>query len=354
MIDDPNNASADANVYVRGGGLEVFTNFNAGTNSYAADKQTLAVLARTSATTYEKQFPDGSKEVFSLSDGSNAKPRRIFLTSIVDPRGNAVSLSYDSSLRITAITDAAGQSTSVWYEMQSDPLKITKVTDPFGRFAQFDYMSGQLTKITDPVGIQSQFFYDTGSDFINRMRTPYGDTTFAHGENGDATSWLEATDPLLGKERVEYNDAAPGIASFESQSPNGVQNSFLDSANTFYWDKKAMADAPGDYSKARVIHWLKSADGTVSGIKHSEKRAFESRVWYSYVGQTDGGTVGTNARYTQVARILDDATTKSSQYLYNSLGNLTQSIDAVRRKMTYDYDTNGIDLLYVQADDRLE
>ena len=115
---------------------------------------------------------------------------------------------------------------------------------------------------------------------------------FAKGESGNLIRWLEATDPRGGRERVEYNNAAPNIASTEASAPAGFYNSGLQFRNTFYWDKKAMADAPGDYSKAQVFHWLATPEGKISGIKHSEKKALENRVWYAYPDQTDPAKVG--------------------------------------------------------------
>ena len=49
-----------------------------------------------------------------------------------------------------AITDAIGQVTTLSYELPADPLKITRVTDPFGRYASFEYdAAGRLSRITD-------------------------------------------------------------------------------------------------------------------------------------------------------------------------------------------------------------
>ena len=62
ITDDPSSPYADASVYVRGGGTEVYTGFNSDTQSYAADPQSRAILVRTSfGLAYEKDFPDGSK-----------------------------------------------------------------------------------------------------------------------------------------------------------------------------------------------------------------------------------------------------------------------------------------------------
>ena len=345
--DGPGAASVNPSVYVRAGGTETYSGFNTSTQSYAANEQTLAVLVRTSSSTYEKRFPGGAKEVFSVSDGSTSYPRRVFLSSVVDAAGNATTLTYDTIFRITTISDSLGQPTTLTYGLTADQWKITKVTDPFLRFATFEYTSGQLTKIIDPVGIESVFGYASGSDFINSMTTPYGTSIFAKGEASNSIRWLEATDPLGGKERVEYNGWALNVPPSEPSAPPGVYNSDLQFQNTFYWDKKAMADAPGDYSKAQLFHWLSTADGKVSGIKASDKKALENRVWYTYQDQTDPAKVGKNALPIQVARLVEGGATQLSQYNYNTLGNLLRETDPAGRVKTHAYDTNDIDVLRI-------
>jgi RHS repeat-associated protein len=354
--DDPNNLSGNATVYVPGGGTEKFTRFDSGSQSYQPDAQSHAVLVRTSTSAYEKRFPDGSKQVFNLSDGSTSTPRRIFMTEWVDPAGNAVSIGYDASFRVVTITDALGQVTTLAYELTSDPLKITKVTEPFatGRHAAFTYnASGQLASITDEVGIQSQFTYAAdGSNFITSLRTPYGISNFATGQSG-SNRWIEMTDPLGAKERVEYRDHAPGIGGTDGSAPVGMTNSGLDVANTFFWDKKALEMFPPvngvyDYTKAKLVHWCVNSDGTTSGIVASEKAALENRVWYSYSDQSDTNHAGTSANPAKAARILGDDSTQSSLYEYNSLGRLTKATDPVGRVMTYIYDAKNIDIWEVR------
>jgi RHS repeat-associated protein len=348
VSDDPNTQLPLTGVYRSGGGAEIFA-YDAPSQSFVADPQSHAVLVKTGAATYERRMPDGSKEVFGQSDGAPSYPRRIFMTQMVDPAGNTVGIGYDGSLRVTTITDALSQVTNISYELPADPLKITKVTDPFGRFATFEYTNGLLTKITDEIGIQSQFTYTAGTDSIDTLTTPYGTTTFVSGQSG-TNRWIEATDPLGGKERVEYRDQAPGISASDPVAPvaTGVVNAGLDLANTFYWDKKAMLVAPGDYTKAKIKHWLYNPDGSVSGIVSSEKLPLENRVWKTYAGQPDYQHVGPSANPTQVARVLGDGSTQLSQFEYNSVGKTTKSTDPVGRVMSYVYDTNNIDLLEIR------
>jgi RHS repeat-associated protein len=348
VSDDPTVQLPQMSVYVPGGGAEIFT-YNAGAQSFAPDPQSHATLVKTGTANYERKLPDGSKQVFGLSDGSAAYPRRIFMTSVVDPAGNAVTIGYDSTFRVTTITDALNQVTTLAYELTGDPLKITKVTDPFGRYATFQYPAGQLTTITDEIGIQSQMTYVSGTDSIDSLTTPYGTTTFTSGVNG-TNRWIEMTDPLGGKERVEYRDQAPGIAASDPVAPaaTGVTNLGLDFANTFYWNKKAMQVAPGDYTQAEITHWLYNADGSVSGIASSEKQPLENRVWFTYAGQADYQHAGSSANPSQIARVLGNGSTQLSQFEYNSIGRATKTTDPVGRVMSYIYDTNNVDLLEVR------
>jgi RHS repeat-associated protein len=348
VSDDPNAQLPLTSLYRSGGGAEIFP-FDSNSQTFSPDPQSHATLVRTGPATYERRMPDGSKEVFAQSDGATSYPRRIFITQIVDPAGNSATIGYDASFRVTTITDALSQMTNLSYELVDDPLKITRVTDPFGRFATFEYTNGQLTRITDEIGIQSQCTYTTGTDSIDTLTTPYGTTTFVSGQSG-TNRWIEMTDPLGGKERVEYRDQAPGISASDPVAPNatGITNAGLDFANTFYWDKKAMQVAPGDYTKAKITHWLYNADGIVSGIASSEKQPLENRVWFTYAGQPDYLHAGPSANPSQVARVLADGSTQLSQFEYNSIGRTTKTTDPVGRVMGYVYDTNNIDLLEIR------
>src|SRR4030095_10125416 len=190
VTDDPNDAAASAAVYVSGGGVETYSNFDPNSQSYQPDPQSYAVLFRASSNAYERRLPDGSKQIFALRDNAVNYPRRIFLTQVVDPAGNVATIGFDANFRVTTVTDALGYVTMLSYELANDPLKITKVTDPFGRYAVFSYVNGQLTAITDPVGIQSQFHYSAGTNFIDSLTTPYGTTTFSKGGSG-TNKWIE-------------------------------------------------------------------------------------------------------------------------------------------------------------------
>jgi YD repeat-containing protein len=355
--DDPMNPGQNTNLRTGDGGLVPYSGYNSTTKTFATQYRTHDQLTISGASTYVRTFPDGSKEVYAQANGATVFPRKIFLTQRVDPAGNAVIFGYDGQLRLTTVTDALGQVTSLSYELPTDPLKITKVTDPFGRNAVLSYNAlGQLASITDAVGLISSFSYgptpqmpSAAPDFVNALTTPYGTTTFVFGQSGTQT-WIVVTDPSGQQERVEFMHSAPGIAASDPNPPAGFTNSYLDRRNTFFWDKRAMALYPGDYTKASITHFLHTAQSIsiMSSIVESTKNPLERRVWMSY-GRTDNTIQeGPSALPLTSVRVLDDGTTQQSTYQYNDWGKVTRSTDAAGRATTYVYSTDGLDLLEVR------
>ena len=101
---------------------------------------------------FERALPNGWTQVFTVSDGSAVYPRKVFLSEVRDPWDNTVTLGYDAGFaagtRLLTIADALGRPTTLHYEDEGDPLRITKVTDPFGREAVFTYHpDGRLASI---------------------------------------------------------------------------------------------------------------------------------------------------------------------------------------------------------------
>ena len=350
-------------INLRGGGRETYNSANyVSTSSYpgyvgyfSADTETEASLWITTSGGYERRLPDGSKEVYTTSNGAGY----IFLNKAVDPQGNTDTLAYDSSYRITAITDALGQVTTFSYTLAGDPLKITKVTDPFGRFTTLSYTTAapyQLVSITDEVGITSQFAYSSGSTMAS-MTTPYGKTLFNQVYSGtsEAVRSVEVVDPLGAKEFYMSRLDGVGIGSSEPTAPSGyglsITNTYLNYRDTYFWNKKAVMDyGETDYTKAQIFHFLHTPDGnSESPVLESTKLPLESRVWFNYQGQTDPVLQSAYSQPSIAARIMSDGTTQAYLYTYNSLGNVTQTVDPLGRTLTFDYDpTNNIDLLDVR------
>jgi YD repeat-containing protein len=358
ITDTPTSRGADVSLYVEGGGTLDYNNFNPATQTYATEAMSQSVLVMLTNASYELRYPDGSRRRYSRSDGSTGSTRRIFLTQMIDPFGNAVQFNYDSQLRITNVVNAISQAMTLLYTNAAFPFAITSVVDPFGRAAQLLYnTNGLLIQITDVMGLVSHYTYGS-NQFVTALTTPYGTTTFATGfTNGG--SYLMATDPLSGTELLEYSQSLPVPHSLtNSDVPHGLStfNLFIDARDSFFWDKKAFAEGAWVWSKAHIYHWLhQSPNGNASArILESEKDPLESRIWYNYPGQStnfgapyylDAAYTGASAQPSVVARVLDDGTTQLYSYGYNAFGNLTNSTDPLGRNFTYVYATNNLDLL---------
>lgn len=305
---------------------------------------------------YEILNADGSKEIYGQPEASSSGLRKVFLTQRIDPAGNVTTISYDAQMRITRITDAIGQQVTLAYGLASDPLKITKVTDPFGRFATFDYdAAGRLFKITDAIGIQSVFTYEGASDFINSLTTPYGTTTFANTVNGHIRR-MTATDPAGDTEVLESNDLmTSGIPYGESENliPTGmtVFHGNLGLRNSFYWDKKRWREAPNDYNKAHIYHWLLDENSnTMSGSLESEKPPLQSRIWYNYPAQPQPQIIGRITTPSKIGRVIEGGTQLTSRGI-TPLGKISSETDPVGRVTNFAYSTDGFDLTGVSQNE---
>jgi RHS repeat-associated protein len=363
--DDPNSTTAAVKRVYGSGGARAADGFNASSNTFSPSSYDGALLTRASTNPirYELLKPDGSKLIYGYINGAQSSPRRVFLSSVVDPQGNAVVLGYDNLGRLVTVTDAAGQVSRLYYESSLSSLLLTRFTNPAGQSALLSYNSaGQLQSITDAVGMVSSFSYGNSlsADFINAMVTPYGNTSFEYGEASvgyaSLRRWLIATDPLGRQERVEFRPQAPGVPYTEDVVPNtGMENSFFYWRNTFYWDKQAYslygpASTGGDpdYTKAYVYHWLHDLRGNTARVLESVKAPLDRRVWYKYQNQSRTIYLGTFDQPTSIAKVLPDGSTQETKKEYNSQGNVTRVIDPTGRDVYIDYATNGIDVLTVR------
>jgi len=361
VTDDPSNPGANVSRYLSGGGAYYYTGYSSATGRFASQNTDGSVLVRTSQSPiiYQRQLGDGSIEVYSQSDGSASFPRKVFLTQLIDPQGNAITLSYDSQLRLTALTDATGRQTTFSYGVASFPLAITKITDPFGRAAALTYdASGRLSSITDILGLTSSFVYDANS-LVNAMTTPYGTTSFSYTTPGAAgpPRFVQVTDPMGYHEREEWLEPAPipdsdPAASVPQGMPTTLTNQYLSYRDSFYWDRNAYIVASCtptggcDYTKARQTHFAHvPGTSTKSTSVESVKYPLENRIWYAYSGQTSSLNAGNFEQTTAAGRVLDDGTTQLSQFSYDTGGfyKLTQAVDPLGRTTSFSY-ANQIDL----------
>lgn len=207
--------------------------------------------------------------------------------------------------------------------------------------------------------MSSSFTYGS-NDFVSAMNTPYGSTLFETGRgpvaNDSLNLYVQATD-AFGTERVEFRNHA--VSAF---AQNDAWNNALSAATppvpdlntrlSFYWDKNAWKQAPGDVTKARVYQFLHGPSvGNSSGVPAYTKNALEGRVMYRYPAQTQPFFTFSGAASAQPSAILlllEDAKTQQTTLVEsNNFGHITKSTDPAGRQVAYTYADNQIDLIQV-------
>jgi YD repeat-containing protein len=103
------------------------------------------------STTWTVAFQNGEKRLFNASNGA--------LTSIVDRNGNTTQLTYDTSNRLTIVTDPASRHLNFNYNGSS--TLVSSVTSDVGLTLSYAYdTQGRLTQVTKQDNTTLSFGYD--------------------------------------------------------------------------------------------------------------------------------------------------------------------------------------------------
>lgn len=324
-----------ASVRIRGGGTEVYAPSG---GVYSPSFLSQALLVNMGSGVYERRMKDGSIEVYNQADSSS--PPRIFLTQVKDPQGNTVSVQYDANFRITTITDAIGQVSTITYVSNTIGnvgfYKIASITDPFARSCSFAYDSTttNLLSITDVVSLKSSFQYDTTSSFISQMTTPYGTTSFYWYVPGIDVY------PAVGL-RFTYPDGTSSV----------IENWIDERKSTYYWDRHALMMYPNDpvnhvYTHCELMKWTFDTNtyqeaSSTQWVTHPLEST--SPIYMQYASNYGPNYAGFNNLPTVVARNLGNLTVNLT------VGGTVTPGDVLGIKNDYNYA-----FYTVQAGDTLE
>jgi YD repeat-containing protein len=112
------------------------------------------------ATSWILTFKNGEQRQFNLTTG--------LLTAIVDRNGNTTQLTYDSSNRLTTITDPASRHLYFNYGTGSLNLLVTSVTSDFGVTLSYAYdAQNRLSQVTKPDLTTVTFTYNSQSQITS-------------------------------------------------------------------------------------------------------------------------------------------------------------------------------------------
>lgn len=250
-------------------------------------------------------YPSGLEEYFGYAVGFSDGTTNYFLTLRVDQYGRILeSFNYQMDgeiVKLESVVDKDGRTNILSYENTNFPNLITKIGDPYGRFAVFNYdANGELTNIADAENISSSFSYDENG-YCTNLSTPYGVTGFSYFDGQDTNGYLArsvlVTEPTGDHQLFAYRDDSPEFVP----TYDGYGSYRL----SYHWDRKqylALSETnflvmgTNDFQKASVKHWLHGdpSSGTlsVSSSMDSRSHAYDpvngqriGFVGYNYQGE---------------------------------------------------------------------
>ena len=113
------------------------------------------------------------------------------LTAVSDLSGESVSLSYDSAGHLSRVAGPSGQTITVSTDSNGH---ITAITDPAGRITGYSYGSaGDLVSVTDPAGGRTTYGYDSAHRLTSRTSPAGGATKNVYDSQGRVTSQTDPT-----------------------------------------------------------------------------------------------------------------------------------------------------------------
>ncbi len=317
-----------------------------------------AVLSNVSGSTYNLRWKNGTIYQFNLA--SQGGPRIAFLTSIIDPNGNTVSLTLDPAGKLTQVTDPVGRSLALSYDGSG---RIATITDPIGRSVQYSYNSqGTLANVTNPAGGITQYTYDSQNRLLT-VTDPRGivqaQNTF--DANGRVIQQMRPDGGQLTFKYANLNPDAPNSPIMFTMVTDNLGRSVGYRFNPLGF-LAAISPLGGE------LETIQRASGT-NLIQSVTKANSTQSVTYDSNGNllTSTDPLGNTTTFTyepvfkKVATITDalgnkmifsydahgnlltqtNADGNSTSFIYNSFGQITQTTDALGQKMTLRYDGFG-------------
>jgi RHS repeat-associated protein len=307
--------------YVRSNGDHWYFLWNNSTNNYQVDypanqHATLTFDPVTSQGTIA--FAGGTKKIF---DGSSR-----LLTTIIDRNGNVTTITYDSSTRISKVTDAASRSLTFSYADPNNTRQATSVADATGTVATYVYgSSSALTKVTYADASFDTFNYDGGGQLlITSVTDSQGKVLETHTYDSSRRGLTSARANGVESVTVAYNNPQVQLTdSFSNATTYGIGNGGA---------LKFVTSVSGTTCSSCGAQTSLSENFDTSGNLLSRTDALGNVTNYTYDGS---GNLLTKATP------LANGTTPTWTYTYNAFGEVLTATDPLNHVTTNVYDANG-------------
>ena len=290
-----------------------------------------SLYALANYTGFTETAPDGTAYVYGAAIASPLTPAP--LLSITNPAGATWSLTYDSSNRVSSVSDPFSRRTTFTYNATSG--KISSILDSYGRYTTFTVnSSGNLVQITSPELCITSLVYD-GSNRPIAWINPLGDrTSYSFGSMNRITT---ATTPLGQVTSLTYNTNQTlvtnprGYVTTLNFTSNGSLGSAIDGTGdltSYAWDATNRLTAITDgLGNTTTFAYVTNATTLVENL--------------ASVTQPLGGVFSLTYSGNQVSSVTDQLGNTTS-LVWNATGYRTAAVDAQSNRTSYSYNSNGL------------
>lgn len=308
-------------MYWRGDGSAWTFTYNSGSQTYSLtsppdERATLSFS--TSTNQFTLALSDGTTETFSQPG---------YLLAITDRNGNKTSLSYDTSNRLTSVTDAASRVLTFSYGNASFPSLVTSIQDTVGTIATYAYDStGHLSSVSYPDASSLNFTYDANG-LITTVADAQGRTIESHTydviRRGSSSQAANGVDAL----NVSYSGTVATLTDSAGHNSQYTAGTRIASRNYLTSVVGSGCDTCGGRRNYTFTY------DTTSGNRTSSTDPSGHAINYSY---------DSNGNVTQKSIQMDSAPNyQTRSYTYNSFNEVLTATDPLGNVTTNTYDANG-------------
>jgi RHS repeat-associated protein len=307
--------------YARANGDIWWFTWNSTTNSYyvlTPQNRYASMTFNNTTLLYTLTFSDGTTRAFNNNG---------YLTALTDRNGNKAIVSYDSSNRITTVTDAANRSITFSYTDANNPGQATSAQDSTGTIATYTYdVYTRLTKVSYADGSFLTFNFDPSLEF-------------------PITSVLDKLGKIV--EAHTYDSSSRGLTSQRANGVDSVTVSYPSAGTTQLTDSLSN-NTSFAYSVVGSVKLVSSVTGPTChscGAQVNDTFTFDSNG--NKTSSTDALGNVTNYTYDAKGNVLTkavhmaDGTVPTWSYTYNSFGEVLTATDPLNHTTTNVYDTKG-------------
>jgi RHS repeat-associated protein len=297
---------------------------------------------------------------------------------MVDRNGNTTTLSYTGN-RLTSITDPVGRAITLSY----DPFTgfVTQATDPLGRVWRYSYQSNSLVSVTDPLGNVVRYEYSGGLTLLSAIIDPRGNPVkrisydinnrviaeqfadggverYAYTLSGTIVTGVTVTDPLgrVTSKRfaasgyvIETTDAFGQIAKttrdLNTNLPTGNTGPCGCSEGTRQFDERGNplsgTNRIGQTIRMEYEPVFNKVTKVINEFGQVTTFAYDARG--NLISTTNPLNETTTITYDQFGLVtsITDGLGHTTRMEYDAQGNLIAEIDALNNRTAYEYDAVG-------------